>query len=64
MRDLYYDAGFMRDFNEASKQWAWASWHQAQATRDATASRLLAEVFGAGDDGAVVEHDGEGQPEE
>lgn len=47
MRDLHFDGGFMRDFNAASEQWSWASWHEIRATQNATAERLLEQVFGA-----------------
>lgn len=50
MRDLHLDEGFMRDFNQASKNWPWATWHQVEAQREATARRLLAEVFGGPSD--------------
>ncbi|MGZ3581565.1 MAG: hypothetical protein ACXWP6_02340 [Ktedonobacterales bacterium] len=46
MRDLHYDGAFVRDFNEASKNWSWATWHQTRATQEAVAQRLLEEVFG------------------
>ncbi|HEX8731722.1 MAG TPA: hypothetical protein VF725_06635 [Ktedonobacterales bacterium] len=49
MRDLHFDGGFLRDFNAASKQWSWAVWHEARAAEEATATRLLEEVFGEGD---------------
>jgi len=64
MRDLHYDADFMSHFNEATKKWNWASWHQMQAQHDATAERLLAEVFGATEPQGIILPDGEGQPEE
>ena len=47
MRDLHFDGGFMRDFNAASEQWSWASWHEIRAAQNATAERLLEQVFGA-----------------
>ncbi len=50
MRDLHVDGEYLRDFNAASKQWAWASWHELQATQDLTAQRLLNQVFGREDE--------------
>ncbi|HEX2350244.1 MAG TPA: hypothetical protein VHI51_17540 [Ktedonobacterales bacterium] len=50
MRDLHFDGDFLRDFNTASEQWDWANWHEIRATQEATARRLLAEVFGDGDE--------------
>lgn len=50
MRDLHFDGGFLRDFNAASKQWSWAVWHQVRAAEETTATRLLEEVFGDGDE--------------
>ncbi|HEX8035119.1 MAG TPA: hypothetical protein VF510_14790 [Ktedonobacterales bacterium] len=47
MRDLHYDGAFVRDFNEASKKWSWATWHQTRATQEEVAQRLLEEVFGS-----------------
>lgn len=46
MRDLHYDAGFARAFNQASKDWSWATWHQVEAAQDAAVLRLLDQVFG------------------
>ncbi|MGZ3678439.1 MAG: hypothetical protein ACXWQR_07700 [Ktedonobacterales bacterium] len=59
MRDLHYDGAFVRDFNEASKNWSWATWHQARATRNEVAQRLLEEVFGraAEDEHPAIEND-------
>ncbi len=50
MRDLHFDGEFLRDFNESSKQWSWASWHEVQAAEEQTARRLLEQVFGNGDE--------------
>lgn len=50
MRDLHFDGGFMRDFNAASEQWSWASWHEIRAAQNAVAERLLEQVFGAGEE--------------
>lgn len=53
MKDLHYDGAFARDFNRASENWSWATWHQIRAAQDAVAQRLLEEVFGpAAEDGA------------
>lgn len=46
MRDLHYDGSFANDFNKASKNWSWATWHEVRAAEDATARRLLEDVFG------------------
>jgi hypothetical protein len=46
MRDLHFDGEFLRDFNAASEQWSWASWHEIRATQDLAAQRLLEQVFG------------------
>jgi hypothetical protein len=64
MRDLHYDGAFVRDFNEASKKWSWATWHQTRATQEAVAQRLLEEVFGpaAGEDRpSAIENDDKGE---
>lgn len=50
MRDLHFDGEFLRDFNTASEQWTWATWHEIRAAQEATARRLLTEVFGEGDE--------------
>ncbi len=50
MRDLHFDGGFLRDFNAASEQWSWAVWHEIRAAQEATAVRLLEQVFGPGED--------------
>ncbi len=50
MRDLHFDGEFLRDFNEASKQWSWATWHKIQASEELTARRLLEQVFGKSDE--------------
>ena len=50
MRDLYYDAEFMRDFNAASKNWEWANWHQVRASQEAKVDRLLESVFASSSD--------------
>ncbi|HEY8323119.1 MAG TPA: hypothetical protein VIG77_01415 [Ktedonobacterales bacterium] len=50
MRDLHFDGDFLRDFNSASEQWSWANWHEIRAAQEATARRLLAEVFGDGEE--------------
>lgn len=47
MRDLHFDGDFLRDFNAASEKWAWATWRHNHVSEDATARRLLAQVFGA-----------------
>ena len=47
MRDLHCDEGFLRDFNQASKNWSWATWHHVEAQREAVARRLLHDVFGS-----------------
>jgi hypothetical protein len=62
MRDLHFDGGFMRDFNAASEQWSWATWHQIRAAQEATAQRLLEQVFGSRDD-ASAPADGIGEAE-
>ena len=63
MRDVHYDGAFARDFNQASKNWSWATWHEVRAAEEATARRLLEEVFGPADeDGAsAIENDGDGE---
>jgi hypothetical protein len=60
MRDLHFDGDFLRDFNAASQQWSWATWHEVRAVQDLTAQRLLEQVFGADDDQSSAEHGGEG----
>ena len=55
MRDLHFDGDFLRDFNSASEQWSWASWHEIRTAQEATARRLLAEVFGDGEESPGVE---------
>jgi hypothetical protein len=55
MRDLHFDGEFLRDFNEASKNWPWATWHQVRAAQETTAQRLLEQVFGAGDERPLVD---------
>jgi len=62
MRDVHYDGAFANDFNQASKSWSWATWHQIRVQEEATARRLLEEVFGpAAHDGAsTLESDGNG----
>lgn len=50
MRDLHFDGEFLRDFNEASKQWSWATWHEIRAAEELTAQRLLEQVFGSDED--------------
>lgn len=54
MRDLHFDGGFLRDFNTASEQWSWAVWHEVRAAQEATAVRLLEQVFGSGEDVASL----------
>lgn len=49
MRDLHFDGEFLRDFNAASSQWSWATWHETHAAQDLVARRLLEQVFGASD---------------
>lgn len=62
MRDLHFDGGFMRDFNAASEKWSWAVWHEVRATQEATAVRLLEEVFGSGNEsGSLSERHGDGE---
>jgi len=46
MKDLHFDSAFASEFNQASKNWSWATWHQAAAMEQATAMRLLSQVFG------------------
>ncbi len=46
MRDLHFDGEFLRDFNAASTQWSWATWHETRAAQDQVALRLLEQVFG------------------
>lgn len=55
MRDVHFDGDFLRDFNTASEQWTWASWHEIRAKQEATARRLLAEALGDSDDTPGVE---------
>lgn len=62
MRDLHLDEGFMRDFNQASKSWSWATWHQIEAQREAVARRLLDEVFGDSSDDEEPSAQGNGEP--
>jgi hypothetical protein len=62
MRDLHFDEGFLRDFNQASKSWSWATWHQVEAHREAVARRLLDEVFGGPDGEEKADGEGEGEP--
>jgi len=50
VRDVHFDANFLRDFNAASEQWTWANWHQIRDTQGAVAQRLLEQVFGPHDD--------------
>lgn len=64
MRDLHFDEGFTRDFNQASKNWPWATWHQVEAQREATARRLLAEVFGSPSEGEELAGEHGGEPSE
>lgn len=59
MRDVHYDAAFTRDFNEASKQWTWATWHQERKARDATVRRLLKQVFESQPDDEPETHPGD-----
>jgi hypothetical protein len=59
MRDIHFDADFARDFNAASKSWSWASWHQVRAAQEATAQRLLQQVFDPTSHGADAPDDGE-----
>ena len=61
MRDLHYDGEFMRDFAAASQRWSWATWHQTAREREATAQRLLQQVFGAASDEVAATED-EGHP--
>ena len=62
MRDLHFDGGFMRDFNAASEQWSWASWHEIRAAQNAVAERLLEQVFGAGEElGTAAEPAGDAE---
>ena len=49
MRDLHFDGEFLRDFNAASTQWSWATWHETRAAQELTARRLLEQVFGSGE---------------
>jgi hypothetical protein len=55
MRDLHFDGEFLRDFNDASTQWSWATWHEIRATQELTAQRLLEQVFGGNGDRPPVE---------
>ncbi len=64
MRDLHLDEGFVRDFNQASKNWPWATWHQVEAQREAVARRLLEEVFGGPSDGEEAAAPADGDPAE
>lgn len=64
MRDLHYDGAFARDFNQASKNWSWATWHQIQAAQVAVAQRLLEEVFGPAADDESPALGSEGDSEE
>ncbi|HEU0025598.1 MAG TPA: hypothetical protein VFQ25_00655 [Ktedonobacterales bacterium] len=50
MRDLHFDGEFLRDFNEASKKWPWATWHEIRAAQELTARRLLEQAFSGGDE--------------
>lgn len=50
MRDIHLDGAFLRDFNDASKQWSWATWHEIRAAEELTARRLLEEVFDQDDE--------------
>jgi hypothetical protein len=61
MRDLHFDGNFMRDFAAASRSWSWATWHQTAREREATAQRLLQQVFGAASEEVAASED-EGQP--
>lgn len=62
MRDIHFDGGFMRDFNAATKQWSWATWHQIRAAQEATAVRLLEQVFGATDENSNQASDSADKP--
>ena len=59
MRDLHFDGEFLRDFNAASKQWTWATWHEIGAAQERTAQRLLEEVFGATEERSSAEEGGQ-----
>jgi hypothetical protein len=61
MRDLHFDGEFLRDFNESSKQWSWASWHEVRAAEEQTARRLLEQVFGASEERPSAGDAGEGE---
>lgn len=55
MRDLHFDGDFLADFNTASEQWSWANWHEIRAAQEATARRLLNDVFGDGEEASGAE---------
>lgn len=59
MRDLHFDGEFLRDFNAASKQWTWATWHEIRAAHELTAQRLLEQVFGETEDCPSPEQSGQ-----
>lgn len=60
MRDLHYDGAFAREFNQASKTWSWATWHEIRAQEEATVRRLLDEALGPAADGpSTLESDGD-----
>lgn len=61
MRDLHFDGEFLRDFNAASKQWSWASWHEIRAAHELTAQRLLEQVFGKNDEPPTAPRTQEGE---
>jgi hypothetical protein len=61
MRDLHFDGEFLRDFNKASKNWSWATWHKVRAEQEQTAQRLLEQVFGNSDEPYPPESPAEGE---
>lgn len=64
MRDLHYDGAFARDFNQASKSWSWATWHEVRAQEHATSRRLLEEVFGPASEEGASDMKGESDSKE
>ncbi len=61
MRDLHFDGEFLRDFNNASKNWSWATWHKVRSEQEQIAQRLLEQVFGNSDEKQPPENPAQGE---
>ena len=57
MKDLHFDGAFASEFNQASKNWSWATWHQAAAMEHATVMRLLSQAFSDAPEEPVTDAD-------